>query len=104
MQIRADKNQKNKSQSVSTVDSQMQSGSKSTFQFEYNRPETIAQRKLQELAINSPQVKQAAQLQAMANKYSAQQQPIQKKENNTGLPDILKIGIENLSGAMQWMM
>ncbi len=28
----------------------------------------------------------------------AQKQPIQKKENNTGLPDNLKSGIENLSG------
>ncbi|HZJ35380.1 MAG TPA: DUF4157 domain-containing protein [Gillisia sp.] len=27
-----------------------------------------------------------------------QKQPIQKKENNTGLPDNLKLGIENLSG------
>ncbi len=28
----------------------------------------------------------------------AQKQPIQQKENNTGLPDNLKSGIENLSG------
>ena len=35
----------------------------------------------------------------MADNYSArQQQPIQKKENNTGLPDNLKTGMENLSG------
>ncbi|AFY57575.1 DNA/RNA non-specific endonuclease [Rivularia sp. PCC 7116] len=41
----------------------------------------------------------AVQLQRMADNHSAQQQqPIQKKENNTGLPDNLKTGIENLSG------
>jgi hypothetical protein len=35
----------------------------------------------------------------MADKYAArQQQPIQEKENTTGLPDTLKTGIENLSG------
>ncbi len=51
------------------------------------------------MANNSPQVKQAAQLQAMADNSSYQkQQPIQKKENNTGLPDNLKTGMENLSG------
>ena len=56
-------------------------------------------RKLQEMANNSPQAKQAAQLQAMADNSSSQpQHPIQKKENNTGLPDNLKTGMENLSG------
>jgi len=59
-----------------------------TFQFVNNGPKAIAQRKLQELANNSPQAKQAAQL----------EQLIQKKENKTGLPDNLKKGIENLSG------
>lgn len=115
MNTHADKTQENKSQSVSHGVSQIQSGSKSTFQFIDNRPEAIAQRKLQELANNSSQAKRAAQLQAMANNYSAQlQHPIQKKaspehsdkpnvpdgrrENNTGLPDNLKSGIENLSG------
>lgn len=93
----------------------MQSGGESTFQFADNRHETVAQMKLQEMANNSSQVsqlrafqdmannssqvKQAAQLQAMVDNYSAQQsQAIQKKENNTGLPDNLKSGIENLSG------
>jgi hypothetical protein len=115
MNTHADQTQENKSQAVSAVDSQMQSGGESTFQFVDNRPEAIAQRKLQEMVNNSPQVsqlrnfqdmannspqaKQAAQLQAMADKYSAKQmQPIQKKENNTGLPGNLKTGIENLSG------
>jgi hypothetical protein len=114
MNTHADKTQENKSQTVSTADSQMQSGGESTFQFVDNRPEAIAQRKLQEMANNSPQVsqlrvfqdmankspqaKRATQLQTMADSHSTHQQPIQKKENNTGLPDNLKTGMENLSG------
>ncbi|MEM9681307.1 MAG: DUF4157 domain-containing protein [Bacteroidota bacterium] len=54
---------------------------------------------IQDMANKSPQAKQVAQLQAMADNHSAQhQQPIQKKGNKTGLPDNLKTGIENLSG------
>ncbi len=53
----------------------------STFQFKDNRPEAITQRKLQETADNF-----------------IEKQPIQKKANNTGLPNHLKSGIENLSG------
>ena len=122
MNTHADKIQENKSQTVAAETSQMRSGGESTLQFVANRPEAIAQRKLQEMANNSqqvsqlrafqdmannsPQVKQAAELQAMADNYSIQQQLIQKKaspepsrrENNTGLPDNLKTGMENLSG------
>lgn len=55
----------------------------SAFQFDDQRPEAIAQRKLN----------------GMADRYSAQQpQPVQQKKNNTGLPDNLKAGVENLSG------
>lgn len=87
----------------------------STFQFVDNSPEAVAQRKLREMANNSthalqlkvfqvmannsPQANKTAQLQATAyNSSTQQQQPVQKKENNTGLPDNLKTGIENLSG------
>ena len=99
MYEQAKKTTVNKNQSVANALSQKQSNGDSTFQFVDNRPEVIAQSKLQETANNSPRVKQVAQLKAMADNYSAQQQqPIQKKENNTGLPDNLKTGIENLSG------
>jgi hypothetical protein len=114
MNTHADKTQENKSQAVSAETSQLQSGGESTFQFVDNRPEAITQRKLQEMANNSPramqlkafqdiannspQAKQTTQLQSMMGNSSAQQQqPIQKKENNTGLPDNLKTGMENLS-------
>jgi hypothetical protein len=114
MITRADKTQENKSQSVAKAVSQKQSSGESIFRFVDNRPEAIAQRKLEEMANNSPQVrqlkafqdmadnsyqaKQMAQLQAMADNNCPQQKPTQKKENNTGLPDNLKTGIENLSG------
>jgi hypothetical protein len=117
MNTHADKAQENKSQAVANSLPKLQSNGngESTFQFVDNRPEAIAQRKLQEsinnsprvkqlkayqeMANNSPQVKHAVQLQTMADNYSAkQQQPAQNKENNTGLPDNLKTGMENLSG------
>ncbi len=107
MNTHADKTQENKSQSVSVAASQMQSGGESTFQFIDNRPEAVIQGKLQEIANKSLQDKQAARLQAMADSHSAQQQqPIEKRaslqssqrQNNTGLPDNLKSGIEGLSG------
>ncbi len=79
--------------------SQKQGSSEYTFQLVDNRSEAIVQRKLQEIANNSPQTKQNVQLQAMTDKYTAQpKSSIQGKENNTGLPDDLKTGIENLSG------
>ena len=104
-----------KHRSVANSPVQKKSNTKQVFGFVDNRPEAIGQRKLQEMennspqvrqlrnfqtmANNSPQAKQAAQLQAMVDNHSAQQQQtIQKKENNTGLPDNLKTGMENLSG------
>ena len=50
--------------------------------FEDNRPETAVQLKLQE----------------MADTYTAGKTVIQQKRNTTGLPDVLKSGIEQLSG------
>jgi hypothetical protein len=67
MNSHTDKTQENKSQSVANAISQQQSSSDSSLQFEDNRPEAIAQRKLQEMANNNPQVKKAAQLQAKVN-------------------------------------
>lgn len=89
MSAHADKTQENKSQSGADVVSQKRD-SESAFQFFDNRPEAIAQRKLKEIANDSSQVKQLGTVQEMADTGS--------KENNTGLPDNLKSGIENLSG------
>jgi len=63
-----------------------------------NRPETIAHQQLQDLANNSTRTTQAAQWQAMADNHATQQQQVPAQENNTGLPDHLKAGLENLSG------
>lgn len=115
MSTHADKTQGNKNQSFAHEPVQQQRVDESSLQFADARPEPIAQKKLQALtdnspgamqlksfqtmANNSPQTQQIAQLQAMVNHHAAQQpQPIQKKENNTGLPDDLKTGMENLSG------
>ena len=72
MNNHADKTQEIKSQSVSAASPRMQNSGGSTFHFVDNRPEAVAQRKLQEMANSSSQAKQAAQLQAMANNYSTQ--------------------------------
>src|SRR6478609_8236969 len=99
MNTHTDKPQEHKSQSVANEVSQLLGNSELALPFIDNRPEAVAQRRLQQIANNSPQAKQAMQLQAMANNYTAHiHQTIQKKENNTGLPDNLKSGIENLSG------
>ncbi|MBN3584823.1 DUF4157 domain-containing protein [Algoriphagus aestuarii] len=99
MNTHFNKNQENKTQSVSADSPQKQSGDESTFQFVDNRPEAIAQRKLQDIANNGSQAKHVAHLKAMSDNYSTEQLlPVQKKENKTGLPDKLKSGIENLSG------
>jgi hypothetical protein len=116
MSTHKDQTQEHKSQSFLDNKSQVQKNGGSTFNFVDTRSEAITQRKLQEIANNSPRVSQLkafqdmadkspqvnhiARLRATADNYSAQrqQQPIQKKENNTGLPDNLKTGMENLSG------
>jgi len=111
MNTYANTTEDNKCQSVANAVAQKKSEARSTFEFVGNRPEAVAQRKLQDMAYNNPQVaqlrffqdiantKQSAQLQATAINYATQNQsPIQKKANNTGLPDELKSGIENLSG------
>lgn len=99
MNTHAEKTQENKKQSVANSITSKQGSSESTFQFVDNRHEAVVQNKLQELVHNSPQASKAAQLQAIADNHSAKQQPpIQKKANDTGLPDNLKTGMENLSG------
>ncbi len=99
MKSHADKIQKQKNQSTTGTVTQRQSAVESTFQFIDNRPEAVAQRKLQEMIGSSPKVSQLQSLQSMADNspQAKQQQPVQKK-NNAGLPNGLKVGIENLSG------
>lgn len=72
--------QKNKKAEVKEV---TQKKTKSAvFQFEDNRPETLQRRQMQQRMNNTPKSGPV----------------VQQKTNNTGLPDHLKAGIENLSG------
>ncbi|MDG1434819.1 MAG: hypothetical protein P8Q41_12450 [Saprospiraceae bacterium] len=92
--------EENKNQSVANEVSQKRRKGETTYQFVDNRPEVVSQRKLQEMtnnsqqvsqlksfqvmANNSPKAKQTVQLQSKAdNQPNKQQNPIQKKENNT---------------------
>ena len=80
MNVFINKIQEYKSKTITNDFHQKKKGDESTFQFIDNRPEAIAQIKLQEMANNSSQVKQVAQRLSMAENYSTQQQkPTQKK-------------------------
>ncbi|BDD12613.1 hypothetical protein FUAX_50450 (plasmid) [Fulvitalea axinellae] len=68
------------------------------FQFVDNRPEAVAQRRLWEAGDGSLRAGRVAQLRSMAGGSSSQGRSVQRKENNTGLPDGLKSGVERLSG------
>jgi len=98
MNTHVDKTPQQKMLSASNTVSQRKSQNEAGFQFIDNRPKAIEQQNLQTITDNRPQTKKALQLQTLADKYVSQQKPIQKKRNNTGLPNNLKVGIENLSG------
>ncbi len=79
MNAHVSKTQEVASKSAQNAETQLESGGESTFQFVDNRPEAVAQRKLQEAANNSPQVKQLMSLQSRVNSSLrvSQQRPIQ---------------------------
>ena len=81
----------------SAVISTKTEGEQNASEFQDNRPEATNLMQLQAMANGSQQLQHTAQLQAAANK-SEQTTIIQPKKNDTGLPDKLKSGIENLSG------
>ena len=92
-----DKSHKNK-ESVSGKTSQLTTDEQSIIGYENQHAKTLVQKKLQEKANNSITVSRITQLQALADKSVSLKNPIQLRENNTGLPDNLKTGMENLSG------
>ena len=96
--VTENKIQQDQSRAMANNTAQHKETSDATLAFIDNRPEAAMQLRMAEMINNSPQAKQAAQFQAMADNHAAQRQPIQKKENNTGLPDNLKTGMESLSG------
>lgn len=112
MNSRSYKTKKNKNHTAANGISE-KSGIGSVFQFVDNRPEAIAQREILEMGDNRLKMKQlrsvqgvvfskdsrqANQLKATTENHFANQQPVLKKRNNTGLSDDLKSGIEYLSG------
>jgi hypothetical protein len=94
MNTHADKTQENKSQAVANSLPKQQSNGEPAFHFVNNRPEAIAQKKLQEIANNSPQVKQLTALREMFDKNSIQQRPVQRKM-------IFGYGTEDLDAAKE---
>lgn len=75
MKIRSDKSKESKQAATAIVSSPKQASRGSAFQFADGRPEALVQRKLQKMADQSPQVKQTAQFQAIADKHTLQQKP-----------------------------
>jgi hypothetical protein len=88
MNTHAGKSQENTSKAVAHSLPKKLPAANETSPFIDNRLETIAQRKLQKFANDGAEIKQLPSINP----------PVQRKENNTGLPDNLKSGIENLSG------
>jgi len=72
MNTHADQTKENKSQAVSNALSQKESDGVSAFQFVDNRPEAVAQRKLQEIANNSSRVNQLKAYRDVANNGTIQ--------------------------------
>lgn len=98
MKKHATKTQEQKIEPLANRTAKKQAGGGSARQLMDKRPGATAQRKLLDAMNNGAQVKQTAPVQAMADEQPAGLQPVQKKENNTGLPDQLKTGMEQISG------
>ena len=82
MHTRQHKNPKNKSKTRVGTESRTKSSPAKTSKFQDARPEALQMRKLQH----------------MADTFTGQSHPVQKKTNTTELPNTLKTGIETLSG------
>lgn len=109
MKTQADHTQPNTSKATAHSLAKPQSDAESAIEFDDKRPASIQMQKMQELANNSPKVKQLSAYQKIANQNQA---PVAQRANNsaahssipnqqdnkTGLPHQLKSGIENLSG------
>lgn len=90
MKTHADKTGDNKSQAVANSLPKTESKGESALQFTDNRPETVAQRKLQEMANNSPAVMQLKAVQQMADHFLQGQQVHQLLQSAT-LPVVQRV-------------
>ena len=87
MNTHVDKTQENKSQSAANVISQNKSSTGSTFQFVDNRPETVTQWKLKEMANNSSQpIQKMSATKEFLEKHTAvsESEAIDKSKSRTG--------------------
>jgi len=90
------KPKENKSRAIAHSVAQKKRKVKQKLGFVDNRSEALAQRTLQAMADNNPQIRQIAQLQAMAANYSVEQpNVIQKKEKNEGLTYKIKSDLKS---------
>lgn len=101
----------NKDQQSQTVAAPTRATDGPVSRFSDQRPQAALQRKWQTMADHSPQVQQLKGWQSLADQALQRKgkleeeellqgkfETLQRKPNNTGLPDNLKSGIENLSG------
>ena len=101
MNAYADKTQDGKSPSGTDNASRTQPTDEQALSFADNRPEAVAQRKLQAAMTGDAGVQQ---LKSKADQFAAQQVQLKQdgendpSPNRTGMPDQLKAGIESLSG------
>jgi len=77
----ADKSQDNKNQSVSAAESLKKSGSESALQFVDNRPEALAQRRMQEMADHRPEAAAQLKTQELANNSTPVIQRVTVRKN-----------------------
>tara|TARA_B110000046_G_C12962868_1_gene385323 strand:+ start:1005 stop:1400 length:396 start_codon:yes stop_codon:yes gene_type:complete len=99
--------QEQKTQTVSHVAPKKKSNNEQTVQLVNKREEAADQKKLSAIANSGSEDNNMAQLKALASSFGSKKispiqemessEPIQRK-NETGLPDNLKSGMENLSG------
>ncbi|MCD6068039.1 MAG: hypothetical protein K0S33_2865 [Bacteroidetes bacterium] len=99
MSSHADKAQENKSTSVAETPTKKKAGGETDALFVNNHPEAIVQRKLQNIANNSSQVKQLHSVQKMANEHSARlPQPVVGKENRKDLETAASAMVQKPTG------
>jgi hypothetical protein len=101
MYEQVEKPKENKSRSIANSVGQNKSNVKQGFGFVDNRPEAVAQRKLQEMVDNSSKTKSITQLQMIVDNRNSHDNPLQNRRNNTCLPDHSKRGMLNLSSVTQ---
>lgn len=98
MQVQVNQKSDNKQTATDRL-SLKQENEAGSLPFADNRPEALVQQKLKSAADNSPNGEKLAQLKSLSdNRADEKQFPVQQQKNETGLPDNLKTGMENLSG------